>query len=107
MRLKAYLVMYALGWVFGIRTASHAKVSPSWTANTTDSYSDNIGTASHAGSGRPCRVSRGHIQSIQTKGLRHTSWPFVVSGVALMRLNFNKELSHEDRTSAPDANHHA
>ena len=83
------------------------KVSPCWTAIVAGGYSGNIGTASHAGSGRPCRVSRGQNQSIQTKGLRHTSWPFVVSGVALMRLNLNKEISHEDRTSTPNAKHHA
>jgi len=35
------------------------------------------------------------------------SWPFFVSGFALMRLNINKEISHEDRTPTPNAKHHA
>lgn len=35
------------------------------------------------------------------------SWPFAVSGVALVRLNLQLELSHEDRTSTPNAVHHA
>jgi hypothetical protein len=35
------------------------------------------------------------------------SWPFVVFGVALMRLNLNKEVSHEDQTSTPNPKHYA
>lgn len=65
------------------------------------------GTTSYADNGKPCRVGRWHSQFIQTKGLRHTSWPFVVSSFALMRLNPNKETSHEDRASASTAKHRA
>lgn len=35
------------------------------------------------------------------------SWPFFVSGFALMRLNINKEISHEDRTPTLNAKHDA